>query len=84
MNQTVDYALTTIETAGDDEDDEELLQTFYDDISISGTTWGEIKERAMQPEYLETSQFVRYLKKSERDILNKLIDGQRRNSRVFL
>ena len=44
-----------------------------DSTSISATTWGELKERAMEPGYFETSVFVRYLKKKEKDTLRRLI-----------
>ena len=45
MNMTVTYALTTIETQEDDDEDDlkQCVENFYDDIRISGTTWGEIR-----------------------------------------
>ena len=44
-----------------------------DDTSISGTTWGELKQKAMEPGYMQKSTFVRYLTKLEKDTLKLLI-----------
>ena len=55
------------------ETEPEYLSMLSDSTSISATTWGELKERAMEPGYFETSLFVRYLKKKEKDTLRRLI-----------
>ena len=55
------------------ETEPEYLSMLSDSTSISATTWGELKERAMEPGYFETSVFVRYLKKKEKDTLRRLI-----------
>ena len=55
------------------ETEPEYLTMLSDSTSISATTWGELKERAMEPGYFETSVFVRYLKKKEKDTLRRLI-----------
>ena len=47
-----------------------------DDIKISGTTWFELKSKAMEPNYIETSPFVKLLNKSEREILLAAIEAQ--------
>ena len=73
VNQTVDYGMYTIETHEDEI--EEHHDDFYNDIKISGTTWGEIKDRALEPGYLDKSAFVKYLKKTEKELLKKLIKG---------
>ena len=47
-----------------------------DDTKISGTTWFELKSKAMEPGYIETSPFVKLLNKSEREILLAAIEAQ--------
>ena len=59
------------------ETEPEYLSMLSDSTSISATTWGELKERAMEPGYFETSGFVRYLKKKEKDTLRRLIAAQK-------
>ena len=36
-------------------------KSMSDETKISGTTWGELKEKAMQPNYIEKSTFVSVL-----------------------
>ena len=45
-----------------------------DNTQISGTTWGELKEKAMAENYLKTSPFARYLSKNEKETLKMLIE----------
>ena len=47
-----------------------------DYTKISGATWGDLKEQAMEPDYLKKSTFARYLSKNEKETLRILIEKQ--------
>ena len=51
--------------------------TMNDETKVSGETWGDLKERAMKDNYLETSQFVKYLSSREKETLTHLIRLQK-------
>ena len=40
-----------------------------DETVISGTTWGELRKSAMEPDYLTKSPFAKYLRKREKETL---------------
>ena len=48
-----------------------------DNTQISGATWGELKEKAMQTKYFETSLFVKFLKPHEKNLLKQCIEAQK-------
>lgn len=50
--------------SSDKMDPENLLS---DSTKVSGTTWAEIKKAAMEPDYLATSPFVKYLKEAQKE-----------------
>ena len=48
-----------------------------DNTQISGATWGELKEKAMKPGYLEKSLFVKFLKPHEKTLIKQCIEAQK-------
>jgi len=54
----------------------EMGPVLSDQTLVSGNTWAELKERAMQPNYVTSSLFVKYLNKREKEVLRKLIEAQ--------
>ena len=52
----------------------EVIQ-LSNETKISGNTWSELKERAMQPDYISKSEFVNYLTQEEKVTLQKLIEA---------
>ena len=53
------------------------LPALSDNTQISGATWGELKEKAMQSKYFETSLFVKFLKPHEKTLLRQCIEAQK-------
>ena len=49
--------------------------TLSDNTQISGATWGELKEKAMQPGYMEKSLFVKFLKPHEKTLIKQCIEA---------
>ena len=47
-----------------------------DETRISAARWGDLKEKAMEPDYLKKSPFARYLSKNEKETLKILIEKQ--------
>ena len=44
-----------------------------DETFVSGIAWSELKTKAMEDNYMETSQFVRYLTPTQKQTLSNLI-----------